>query len=196
MPSIQREFFETTVTIQLQIYMDFYLTLVSKSPEASSVFPFIRGKLHQFNLWPKYDETAILQEVFLRTIAKIHEGREITNPAAWTCSVAYRYIRELSRLEGRQSVASDEYLESLAANQDDDRAFLTDQMLRVRTAFKQLSTEERIILSQKVIKKKSWPEIQTFLKERGYGDYTLPTLRQRKKRILERLRGLFHELDR
>lgn len=196
MPDVDREFFEVTVAHQLQLYIAFYLTLISKSSEASSVFPFIRGKLHQFGLWPLYDETAILQEVFIRTIAKIYEGRIITNPPAWTCSVAYRYIRELSRAEIRHTNASDEYLESLTASDNADREFLTDQMLHVRHAFQQLDIEERLILSLKVIQNKSWTEIQYLLKEKGYGDYQLPALRQRKKRILEKLRGLFHELDR
>ena len=195
MPNFHRELYELMVAIQLQLYISFYLILISKSSEASSVFPFIRSKLHQFELWPQYDETAILQEVFIRTITKIHEGRTITNPSAWTCSVAYRYIRELSRCQTRYTYASDEFLESLTASEVADREFLTDKMLRVRDAFKHLSTEERLILSLKVIKKKSWAEIQFFLKEKGYGDYNLDTLRQRKKRILEKLRGIFHKLE-
>jgi DNA-directed RNA polymerase specialized sigma24 family protein len=195
MPNIQREFYELMIALQLQTYIIFYLLLISKSSEASSVFPFIRSKLHQFDLWPQYDETAILQEVFVRTIVKIYEGRTITNPSAWTCSVAYRYIRELSRGQTRYTYTSDEYLESLTASDNTNREILTDQMLRVRDAFKRLSTEERLILSLKVIQNKTWAEIQFLLREKGYGDYKLNTLRQRKKRILEKLRGIFHELE-
>jgi DNA-directed RNA polymerase specialized sigma24 family protein len=191
---IASEFYETQVAYQLQLYNEFYYTLISQSFEASSMFPFIRSKLIQFGLWPQYDETVILQEVFIRTLAKIYEGRIITNPSAWTRSVAYRYIRELSRVEVQHTVTSDEYLESLTASEEADREFLVDQMLHASSAFEQLSTEEQLILSLKVIENKPWAEIQHFLKEKGYGDYNLSALKQRKKRIVEKLRGLFHTL--
>ncbi|MEO0374185.1 MAG: hypothetical protein AAF329_06045 [Cyanobacteria bacterium P01_A01_bin.17] len=73
-----------------------------KSPSSSPMFTFILQKLSQYNLLPRYDEAAILQEVYLRGVEKINKGRTIANHSAWIRAVAFRYIRELSR-ENRHS---------------------------------------------------------------------------------------------
>jgi DNA-directed RNA polymerase specialized sigma24 family protein len=180
---------------QFKKFNETFEEIVSRqSSSAVSLFPFIRGKLFQFGLWQQYDEVAILQEVYSRTIEKILAGRTITNPYAWIRSVAFRYIRELSRKNHRHISVDDALLEVLAPTEGIDEQFLTDEMLKLRKAFNQLSDEERLLLSLKAVQDLSWIEIQRAWTREGYGKLSLPTLRKRKERALSRLRKIYHAL--
>lgn len=171
--------------------------IAKESSSAHSIFPFIRSKLIQFNLQCRYDETAILQEVYARTIAKILNGREITNHYAWIRSVAFRYIRELSRKHIRNVNIDASILELLTptVNVDHiDGEFLTDEILKIRRAFRDLSSEEQLLLSLKAVQDLSWAEIQKIWIAEGYGEISLTNLRKRKERALSHLRKLYHSL--
>ena len=165
-----------------------------ESDSGSSIFPFIRGKLSQYKLWPRYDEVAILQEVWLRTLEKILEGRTITNHYAWIRSVAFRYIQELSRKHLRNFDVDSSLMEAFTPVETVDEDFLTDEMLKVRRAFDRLSPEEQLLLSLRSIQDLSWPEIQQTWIAQGHDEVSLPALRKRKERALSRLRQIYHEL--
>ncbi|MEM9150280.1 MAG: sigma-70 family RNA polymerase sigma factor [Cyanobacteria bacterium P01_F01_bin.3] len=171
--------------------------IAKESSSARSMFPFIRSKLIQFHLQRRYDEVAILQEVYARTIAKILDGREITNHYAWIRAVAFRYIRELSRKHSRNLNIDTPILELLAPTADIntiDEEFLTDEMLKIRRAFRELSSEEQLLLSLKAVQDLSWAEIQKIWIAEGHGKVSLATLRKRKERALSHLRRLYHSL--
>lgn len=165
-----------------------------ESSSARSLFPFIRGKLIQYRLWPLYDEIAILQEVYARTIEKILEGREITNQYGWIRSVSFRYIRELNRNQGRSTGVDESFLETLAPVEEIDEESLTDEMLKIQRAFQELSSEERLLLSLKTVQDLSWSAIQQIWIEKGYGNLSIPALRKRKERALSHLRMLYHSM--
>lgn len=172
-----------------------YGEIISRESSSSrSLFPFIRGKLFQYRLWPLYDEVAILNEVYARTVDKILEGREIINHYAWIRSVSFRYIRELSRKHSRSTGADESFLEALAPVEAIDERFLTDEMLKMRRAFQELSSEERLLLSLKTVQDLSWNEIQKIWIEKGYGKLSIPALRKRKERALSHLRTLYHSM--
>ncbi|PSN14195.1 hypothetical protein C7293_12680 [filamentous cyanobacterium CCT1] len=165
-----------------------------ESSSARSLFPFIRGKLIQYRLWPLYDEIAILQEVYARTIEKILEGRKITNQYGWIRSVSFRYIRELNRKQGRSTGVDESFLETLMPVEEIDEESLTDEMLKIQRAFQELSSEERLLLSLKTVQDLSWSEIQQIWIEKGYGNLSIPALRKRKERALSHLRMLYHSM--
>lgn len=190
-----RQLADVHIAQQFKRFNETFEEIVSRqSSSAVSLFPFIRGKLFQFGLWQQYDEVAILQEVYSRTVDKILAGRTITNPYAWIRSVAFRYIRELSRRNHRQVNADDVLLEVLAPAEGIDEHFLSDEMLKLRKAFQQLSEEERLLLSLKAIQDLSWIEIQRAWNLAGYGKLSLPALRKRKERALSHLRKIYHAL--
>ena len=169
--------------------------IVSKESSSTlSLFPFIRGRLSQYALLHQYDEVAILQEVYARTIDKIRQGREITNHYAWIRSVALRYIQELSRNHRRNVTIDNQLLELLAPVEGINEQFLTDEMLKIRRAFQELASEERLLLSLKTVQDLSWNEIQQIWITSGYGDLSLAALRKRKERALSHLRTLYHSL--
>ena len=109
--------------------------ITRENSSARALFPFIRGKLCQYRLLPLYDEIAILQEVYSRTVIKILEGREIINQYAWIRSVAFRYIRELNRKHGRSTGIDESFLDAVAPVESSDEEFLMDEMLKMHRAF-------------------------------------------------------------
>lgn len=192
---LSRKFADEHIARQFIKLNEVFEDLVSKeSSAARSIFPFIRGKLFQYRLWRLYDEVAILQEVYARTVDKILQGREITNHNAWIRSVSFLYIRELSRKHSRNTNVDETLLELLAPAEDINEGFLTDEMLKIRKAFQDLSSEERLLLSLKTLQDRSWSEIQGIWSASGYGDLSIPALRKRKERALSHLRMIYHEM--
>ena len=192
---LSRQFADERIARQVTKFNETFEEIMNReSASSSSIFPFIRGKLSQYNLWPRYDEAAILQEVCLRTLDKILEGRTITNPYAWIRSVAFRYIQELSREHHRTLDANAALLETVTPVETVDEDLLTDEMLKVRRAFTQLSPEEQLLLSLKSIENFSWPDVQTAWNNQGYEKISLAALRKRKERALSHLRQIYHSL--
>lgn len=193
-----QELTDTHIAHQFRKFNATFEEIVAReSSSALSIFPFIRSKLIQFNLQRRYDEIAILQEVYARTVAKILDGREITNHYAWIRSVAFRYIRELSRKHSRNVNIDAPILELLVPTvgiDNIDGEFLTDEMLKIRRAFRELSAEEQLLLSLKAVQDLSWAEIQKIWIAEGYGEISLAALRKRKERALSHLRKLYHSL--
>ena len=194
-PELSKLFADEFISRQFNKFNSTFEEIVSKeSSSARSLFPFIRGKLFQYALWRQYDEVAILQEVYIRTIEKILEGRKITNHYAWIRSVAFRIIRELSRKKSRTVNVDTPLIELLAPVEGIDESFLTAEMLKLRRAFEELSSEERLLLSLKTVQDLSWAEIQTIWIDSGYGYLSIPALRKRKERSLSHLRTIYHTL--
>ena len=192
---LAQEFATEHIARQFTKFNTTFEEIVSKeSSSAHSLFPFIRGRLSQYSLLQQYDEVAILQEVYARTIDKIRQGREITNHYAWIRSVALRYIRELSRKHSRNVNSETQLLELMAPVEGINEQFLTDEMLKIRRAFQELSSEERLLLSLKTVQDLSWNEIQQIWTASGYDELSLPALRKRKERALSHLRTLYHSL--
>lgn len=192
---LSRKFADEHIARQFVKLNEVFEEIVSKeSSAARSIFPFIRGKLFQYRLWRLYDEVAILQEVYARTVDKILQGREITNHDAWIRSVSFLYIRELSRKHSRNTNVDETLLELLAPAEDIDEGFLTEEMLKIRRAFQELSSEERLLLSLKTVQDLSWGEIRVIWLARGYGDLSIPALRKRKERALSHLRMIYHAM--
>ncbi|MDB9529938.1 sigma-70 family RNA polymerase sigma factor [Oscillatoria sp. CS-180] len=193
--SLSKQFADEHIVRQWHKFNETFEEIMNRrSASASSIFPFIRSKLLQYELWPRYDEAAILQEIYLRTLEKIQEGRTITNHYAWIRSVAFRYIQELSRKHRRDLDSEPSSLEILMSPKTVDEDLLTDEMLKVGAAFVKLSKEEQLLLSLKSIQNLSWPEVQRAWIDRGYGELSLSTLRKRKERALSHLRMIYHSL--
>jgi len=192
---LSRKFTDEHIARQFAKFNETFKEIVSReSSSARSIFPFIRGKLYQFRLHQLYDEVAILQEVYARTVDKILQGREITNHYAWIRSVSFRYIRELSRKHSRNTNVDETLLELLAPTEDINEEFLTDEMLKIRKAFQELPSEEKLLLSLKTVQDLSWDEIQTIWVARGYGTLSITTLRKRKERAISHLRKIYHSM--
>lgn len=192
---LEQEFANEHIARQFKKLNATFEEIVSKeSSSALSLFPFIRGRLSQYDLLQQYDEVAILQEVYTRTIDKIRQGREITNHYAWIRSVGLRYIQELSRNHRRNVNVDNQLLEMLAPVEGINERFLTDEMLKIRQAFQELASEERLLLSLKTVQDLSWNEIQQIWMTSGYGELSLPALRKRKERALSHLRTIYHSL--
>jgi DNA-directed RNA polymerase specialized sigma24 family protein len=191
-----REFSDVKIAQRLKLFNEFYEDLLSpySATTRSSTFPFIRSKLIQFRLWPDYNEVTILQEVYIRTIEKILKGSTITNPSSWVCSVAFRYIRELSRCRVRYTHVDGQFLDLLSSEEGVSSEIITDEMVKVGQAFQALSPKEKLLLTHKIVLNESWTEIQDFLEQEGYGRCELPALRKQKERALLRLRSIYHAL--
>lgn len=180
---------------ELDRFNEFFEDLLSPdSSTARSVFPFIRSKLFQYKLRSQYDEVAVLMEVYVRSMERIARGGTITNPSAWTNSVAYRIIREFSRKQDRVLQADEYIIDNIAYCDGSDDVDLTDEMLKVRDAFMMLSPKEQILIYRKEVLNESWITIQDFLKIEGHGEYTIQALRKQKERALANLRKIYHGL--
>ncbi|MGB6016206.1 MAG: sigma-70 family RNA polymerase sigma factor [Nodosilinea sp.] len=192
---LSRKFTDEHIARQFAKFNETFEEIVSKeSSSARSIFPFIRGRLYQYRLHQLYDEVAILQEVYTRTVDKILQGREITNHYAWIRSVSLRYIRELSRKHSRNTNVDESFLELLAPTEEINEEFLTDEMLKIRKAFQELSSEEQLLLSFKTVQDLSWDEIQKIWVARGYGTLSITALRKRKERAISHLRTIYHSM--
>lgn len=176
---------------------EFYADLLQpKSAIAQPIFGFIRSKLIQHNLRSWCDEVAVLLWVYLRSVDHIAEGGKITNHSAWVKSVAFNIIRETSRRNKRYQSFDEPLIESLSYHHtlDSDDIDLTDDMIKVRDAFKALSSKEQLLIYQKVVMNESWTTIQDFLKQEGHGDHSLAALRKQKERAMAKLRNIYHSL--
>ncbi|NEO57498.1 MAG: sigma-70 family RNA polymerase sigma factor [Okeania sp. SIO3B5] len=82
--------------------------------ESDSLFVYIWMRLKQYKLNKFYQQNDILNEVYLRGIKALEEGKTINSLSGWIRGTAYNYIRELSRKESKYVTKS---LDSLQDSQ-------------------------------------------------------------------------------
>ncbi|NER06205.1 MAG: sigma-70 family RNA polymerase sigma factor, partial [Okeania sp. SIO3C4] len=133
----------------------------------------------------------ILNEVYLRGIKALEEGKTINSLSGWIRGTAYNYIRELSRKESKYVTKSLDWLQD--SQQDgtlQDRVEKANNKVELlNEALKKLTLEEQRLLNYKEIQGLSWQEIASLEEYQGI---TPSALRKRKERIIKKLREFCH----
>lgn len=184
---------------ELGRYNEFYIEILQPdSALGKSILGFIRLKLRQYDLQSHCDETEILLETYIRTVDYIAKGGKITNVSAWTKSVSFNIIRETARRKPKNQQIDSLILEDLISRHDSendgDCQYLTEQMVKIRDAFKLLSLKEQLLIEQKVILNHSWTTIQELLQKEGHPPQSLTTLRKQKERAIGKLLKIYNSL--
>jgi len=164
-------------------------------PESSigrGLFLSIRRTLDQFRLGGLYNEACVINEVYLRAIKLINQGKCIENYSAWGRSTAYNYIRELSRSH-KKIKPFDENISDIEHQTVSEEA-MNEDLLTIRKAFQKLNPQEQQILFLSTIQEISFKQISELLSQDGGKEKKESTLRKAKQRALKRLRENYHSL--
>lgn len=173
--------------------LEFCELLRRNSHESDSLFVYIRMRINQFRLNKFYQPNDILNEVYKRAIKALEEGKTINSVSGWIRGTAYNYIRELSRKESKYVTKNLDWLQD--SQQDgtlQDRVEEANNKVELfNEALKKLTPEEQKLLNYKVFQNLSWQEIQSLEEYQGF---TESALRQRKARIIKKLREFCHSI--
>lgn len=151
---------------------------------------FVRLKLYQFNLDGRYDPAYVINTALIRAAETYKNGKTIEKPMPWLRACVVNVIRELARQGGDEVELDDNIADAAESALETD---LTDELRWSRQAFQQLKPDEQKLLRLKTLKGYSWKKIQEIYAAAGQ-QVSTATLRQRKKRALERLRELYFQL--
>jgi RNA polymerase sigma factor (sigma-70 family) len=177
-----------------QLFSDEFMGLLQPGNSAAvSMGAFLRRTLNVFHLLSFHSEKEVLSEVYIRAYGLIHEqGTTIDNPSAWVRKTSHNVIREWSR-KGKRSTALDwEIVDECEENQDDRLAVEADLAILAK-ARQSLTAKEQRLLTLKIDENLSWQEIAALYTEKG-DSITEAALRQKKARVLKKLRRLYHTL--
>lgn len=189
-----------------QFNRDVQHLLQMNTPRGRSLRGFIHQSLRQFGLAGYCCEFDVLTEAYLRGVRYTLRGNQIVQSHAWLRSTAYNIIREWKRERARYcAVAFEELLDQgVGAYYDDsgpwdmgwqwDMFWAEAEIQRVVQAFHALDEGDRTLLHWKVVEMLSWQLIHARLAAQGER-VSLPTLRKRGQRALERLRQKYHQQE-
>ena len=161
---------------------------------ASIFFASITRQLYQFGLGRTYDAREIIAEAYTRGVKSIHSGRNIHNPLGWLRRTSLNVIREFKREQVRSDNPKIEQLPLSPGGIVFSELMLEEDFLTIQTAVQQLSTEEQVLLSQRVIEDLSWKEIGRNILDSEGKPLKEGTARQRGARSLNKLRQLYEGL--
>jgi DNA-directed RNA polymerase specialized sigma24 family protein len=187
-----------------QFNRDVQFLLKPNNPHARSLLAFIHRTLRQFGLESYITEVDVFVEAYLRGVNYTRQsGERILQSRAWLRKTAYNIIREWQRDRARYcNAAFDELLEQGVAGHHEDRpagdlerdsVWVEDEIRSVLQAFKGLEECDRALIQWKVLENLPWQTIQDRLVAQGEERVSLPALRKRGQRALERLRQNYHQ---
>ena len=187
-----------------QFNRDAQLLLQDNTPQARTLLSFIYYTLRNFGLEGYITETDVFVEAYLRGMNfTLTRGERIFQSRAWLRKTAYNIIREWQRERSRYcDVAFDELMEQgvLGYHEEDfakefkrDSVTVEAEVQKVVRAFQGLDSSDRTLIRWKFIETLSWQSIQARLADQGEPAASLPALRKRGQRALERLRRNYHQ---
>lgn len=130
----------------------------------------------------------VISEVYVRTLPKIASGTIVYRPAPWIKSVAYRYIRELSRKHKKELSLLDEASVDVQQDYGEDTSFADEIIQRLKKAISKLEPVDSCIVYSHYFQNKSWKETKEILNAAGI-EITESALRKRAERIRHKLRA-------
>lgn len=187
-----------------QFNHDVQFLLKPNNPHARSLLAFIHRTIRQFGLESYITEVDVFVEAYLRGVKHTRDrGECILQSRAWLRSTAYNIIREWKRDRLKYCTAAfDELLEQGAVghhsafcpeDREPDGPWVEADLQTVIQAFRGLEECDRTLIHWKVIENLSWQTIQDRLLAQGEAPVSLPALRKRGQRALERLRQNYHQ---
>ncbi|MGD1716614.1 sigma-70 family RNA polymerase sigma factor [Dapis sp. BLCC M172] len=181
--------------------LEFRELLSRNNCESDSLFVYIRMRLNQFKLNKLYQPNDILNEVYMRGIKALEEGKTINSILGWIRGTAYNYIRELSRQESKTksfeelSMKESNYVTKSLLQQEESLQpqveEVNNKVEQLNEALKNLTPEEQKLLNYKTVQGLSWQEIHNLEEYQGI---TPSALRKRKERIIKKLRQCYHSI--
>lgn len=136
---------------------------------------------------------SIINEAYERARRALDNSKKIPNPMAWLRLTARNIIKEMARLRRNETPTDviEEY-SSFATQTDIDDEITYAQHKQVDVSkdlpLTELSPLEKAIIELKVTQKLKWLDVQAALIALGFGHFSLAALRQRKSRILQKLK--------
>ena len=166
--------------------------LDASNPQSQLLLAFIRRSLWQHNLQDRYSVIDIFVEAYLRAVNQLYSSPDkvIQNPKAWIRGTALNVIREYARNQSRESQISMEITELSTQSLVDD-SVVEENLDAIVRGFHRLSHYERKLLELKHLQGMTWKEVRDKL---GGSDISLPALRKRGQRVLEKLRFEYHQI--
>ena len=173
----------------------------------NSLYKNVQNRLRQFNMAKNYKSDEIIMEVLTRYDKKVKKKEEIPNVEAWMKLTALNCIRELNRQEypvtAFKKIPHDpldfetdpKLVKSMMSNGEDITDLESENMSQVRKAMSKLPSYKRELLELRIVRDLSWNEIANHYISKGK-NVKVATLRKRKERALEELRGVFLEMIR
>jgi RNA polymerase sigma factor (sigma-70 family) len=173
--------------------------LNSTEYNALSVFPFIKGKLKQFHL-DNFNVYDIINEVYIRGVKLIESGQPIRKPFAWIRGTAFNVIREISRNQTKWKLVDYSSVEYAVASEEAKNSLVSEDAINeylksLQMSVQELEPKDRQILELWKVKGLSWKEVAKNLDLNGEEVPSLPTLRKRGERALERLRQKYYSMN-
>lgn len=166
--------------------------LDADNPQARSLLAFIRRSLWQYNLQDKISVIDIFVNAYLRGVEQLlsPSGKSIQHPKAWMRGTTLNVIREHARKQQKECQLSIEPIDELSQRLVDD-SVVEENLDTVAKAFHRLSHDDRKLLELKYLQGMSWKEVRDKL---GKPNDSLPALRKRGQRTLDKLRTEYHEI--
>lgn len=166
---------------------------------ALTVFPFIKGKLKQFHL-DNFNVYDIINEVYIRGVKLIESGQPIRKPFAWIRVTALNVIREISRNQTKWKLVDYSSVEYAVASEEAKNSLVSEDAINeylksLQMSVQELEPKDRQILELWKVKGLSWKEVAENLDLNGEEVPSLPTLRKRGERALERLRQKYYSIN-
>jgi RNA polymerase sigma factor (sigma-70 family) len=191
---VERQKFDSAIELLLKSE-----NLNSTEYDALSVFPFIKGKLKQFHL-DNFNVYDIINEVYIRGVKLIESGQPIRKPFAWIRGTAFNVIREISRNQTKWKLVDYSSVEYAVASEEAKNSLVSEDAINeylksLQMSVQELEPKDRQILELWKVKGLSWKEVAKNLDLNGEEVPSLPTLRKRGERALERLRQKYYSMN-
>lgn len=170
--------------------------LSSEGRDVHNILPFISRTLRQFKLNSYYEEYDVFSEAYRRAVKHIALDKPIHNIPMWLKGASLNIVREFSRDKAKQTKLSNVIKnqgETICYEDDIIPEYAISSTLKALIqAFNNLKPQESLILRLRIVEGRTWKEIGEHLvaigEETENNQKLEEKLRQRGKRLLERLR--------
>lgn len=163
--------------------------------KGTSLYSFIRNQSNNWHI-SHIDPNDIIIEGVKRGIEYIEKtGKAIEKPESWLRKVCMnvlkdaveQVIKEEKKIEGQKALLRE--MDHASESQPD----LVDYLEFIDEALSSLSKNDRLLLRMRFLQGKSYEQIRDIYEEKGE-IVTVPTLRKRESRAVQRLRKNFRRI--
>jgi DNA-directed RNA polymerase specialized sigma24 family protein len=153
---------------------------------------FIKRTLRQFQLDTQYQEMEILIEAYLRAQKKVDSGEAIENLPGWLKTTSYNIVREKSKKRKREESLKTHLINNSHGVEEIDNSWESDHTDKEKIkalikSFQSLSSEDKDILTLRIVKGFSWEEVTAHLNSQEETNISTATFRKRGERALNRI---------
>ena len=169
--------------------------LSSDSQTCLATLGFIQAKLCQFNL--DCDINVVMNEVYLRGVKFVENGKEIRSPFSWIRGTALNVIREMSRRQKKITVNSsllEVYLDTTSVEPEPEGLFGETEWSKLESVLTKLRPDEQNVLNLRWVKGLSWKDVAQALSKNGQ-EVQEGTARKRGGRAFGHLREKYRESE-